>query len=109
MREVCMERTKAVVLKEPGKIKVEVIPIPKLGEPARLMKVKACGVCGSDLRYLRGENSWALLTLGKECVPNPKNIILGHEMAGVIEENGREGPIFANISKGCQVRDKSME
>jgi threonine dehydrogenase-like Zn-dependent dehydrogenase len=109
MREVWMQKTKAIVLKEPGKLKVEVIPVPKLGEPAKLMKVKACGVCGSDVRYLRGENSWALLTLGKENVPNPKNIILGHEMAGVIEEDGRERPIFANIRKGCQICEYCMD
>jgi threonine dehydrogenase-like Zn-dependent dehydrogenase len=103
-----MEKTKAVVLKEPGKVKVEVIPIPKLGGPTRLMRVKACGVCGSDLRYARGENSWALLTLGKGNVPNPPNIILGHEMAGVIQENGKERPIHANTRKGCQVCEYCM-
>ena len=103
-----MEKTKAVVLKEPGKVTVEVIPIPKLGGPTRLMRVKACGVCGSDLRYARGENSWALLTLGKGHVPNPPNIILGHEMAGVIQENGKEIPIHANTRKGCQVCEYCM-
>jgi D-arabinose 1-dehydrogenase-like Zn-dependent alcohol dehydrogenase len=51
----CFERT--------WKLKVEVIPVPKLG-PARLMKVKACGVCGSDVRYLRGENSGLSLWQG---------------------------------------------
>ena len=48
-----------------------------------LIQVEACGICGSDLRYWDGDNPWALHTLGRH-VPNPPNIILGHEYAGVV-------------------------
>jgi threonine dehydrogenase-like Zn-dependent dehydrogenase len=50
-----------------------------------LVQVKACGICGSDLRYWAGENPWALHTLGHH-VDNPPNLILGHEFSGVVTQ-----------------------
>jgi 2-desacetyl-2-hydroxyethyl bacteriochlorophyllide A dehydrogenase len=49
------------------------------------VRVGKCGICGSDVRYFHGENPWAKQTLGKD-IPNPPNIILGHEFVGVVEE-----------------------
>ena len=77
---------KAVVLTEPRKLELMEVPRPVLLDPRHvLIEVKACGICGSDLRYWAGENPWALHTLGKP-VPNPPNMILGHELSGVIVE-----------------------
>ena len=77
---------KAVVLKSPKQLEYMDVPRPKLAaENQVLIKVEACGICGSDLRYWAGENPWALHTLGKH-VDNPPNIILGHEFAGVVEK-----------------------
>jgi threonine dehydrogenase-like Zn-dependent dehydrogenase len=60
------------------------VPVPKLTRDEHvLIRVEACGICGSDLRYWAGENPWALHTLGRH-VDNPPNIILGHEYAGVV-------------------------
>jgi len=83
---------KAVVLRAPGKLELTDVPEPVL-EPGWVeIEVKACGICGSDIRYYHGENPWALHTLGKP-MPNPPNIILGHEFAGVVtaaaDEAGR--------------------
>lgn len=76
----------AVVLKSPGVLEYMEVPTPKLAHPEEvLIAVKACGICGSDLRYWKGENPWALHTLGHH-VENPPNIILGHEYAGVVVE-----------------------
>lgn len=59
-------------------------PLESYGDPDMvLVKVEACGVCGSDFRYFAGENPWAQHTLGK-FVPNPPNIVLGHEFAGTV-------------------------
>jgi 2-desacetyl-2-hydroxyethyl bacteriochlorophyllide A dehydrogenase len=76
---------KAVVLKKPYTLAVEDVPKPSLEPDEVLVEVKACGICGSDLRYFEGENPWALHTLG-ENKENPPNIILGHEFAGVVAE-----------------------
>lgn len=76
---------KAVVLRKPMDICVENIPEPKASEDFLVIDVKACGICGSDVRYYKGENPWAMQTCGKE-LPNPPNIVLGHEIAGVVRE-----------------------
>jgi len=76
-----------------------------------LVKVAACGVCGSDFRYFMGENPWAQHTLGR-FVPNPPNIVLGHEYAGtvvgVLNDNNRHllgmrvAPICFKVCGQCK-------
>ncbi|HVL39222.1 MAG TPA: alcohol dehydrogenase catalytic domain-containing protein, partial [Fimbriimonadaceae bacterium] len=79
------ETMPAAVLEGPGRLAVREIPIwpvERYGDPDLvLLEVEACGVCGSDYRYFAGENPWAQHTLGR-FVPNPPNIVLGHEYAG---------------------------
>ncbi len=80
-------RMKAVVLESPRRLvlrEIPVWPIESYGDPDLvLVKVAACGVCGSDFRYYEGENPWALHTLGRH-VDNPPGIVLGHEFAGEV-------------------------
>ena len=78
---------KAVVLREAGRLEVAEVPRPVPGPDQLLVKVAACGICGSDLRYLHGENPWSQHTLGV-VKPNPPNMILGHELSGVVAEAG---------------------
>ncbi len=78
---------KAAVLRGPKDIAVLDIPRWELPPDMVMLAVNACGVCGSDLRYYVGENPWALHTLGR-AVPNPPNIVLGHEFAGEVVEVG---------------------
>lgn len=76
---------KAVVLRNDGSLNYTDVPKPEIKSGEVLVKVKACGICGSDLRYLEGENPWSQQTLGyKE--ENPDNLILGHEFAGDVVE-----------------------
>lgn len=82
-----MRMMKAAVLKGPEKLEVESVPYPALNSDESMVKVHACGVCGSDIRYFKGENPWALQTLGQK-KENPSNIILGHEFAGEVVEVG---------------------
>ncbi|MCP4754930.1 MAG: alcohol dehydrogenase catalytic domain-containing protein, partial [Proteobacteria bacterium] len=81
------ETMQAVVLESPQKLVCREIPIWPLldynDDDLVLVKVEACGLCGSDLRYYMGENPWAQHTLGK-FVPNPPNIVLGHEFTGEV-------------------------
>ena len=51
---------------------------PRLGDQAALIRIEACGVCGTDLHILRGH--WP------KRLPWP--LTLGHELAGVIDEIG---------------------
>ena len=80
-------KMKAVVLERPGRLALKEIPIWPLetygDEDLVLIRVAACGICGSDYRYFSGENPWAQQTLGK-FVENPQNIVLGHEISGEV-------------------------
>ncbi len=54
------------------------VPRPEVPDRAALIRIDACGVCGTDLHILRGH--WPK--------PLPWPLTLGHELAGVIEEKG---------------------
>ena len=84
---------KAAVLEAPYRLVLKEVPVPSPKPDEVLIKVGACGICGSDVRYYLGENPWALHTLGKE-EAMPPNTILGHEVAGEIVEVG--SPAFEN-------------
>lgn len=72
----------AWVLHKPGDLRMERVPIPPLGPSDVLIKVKAVGVCGSDIHYYKSGR------IGSFVVESP--LILGHECAGQIEEVGPE-------------------
>jgi threonine dehydrogenase-like Zn-dependent dehydrogenase len=76
---------KALVLKAPTSLEVINVPQPSLSSGQVLIKVRKCGICGSDIRYFHGENPWAKQTLQKN-IPNPPNIILGHEFVGDVAD-----------------------
>ncbi len=76
---------KALVLKSREQLEVMDVPKPRLSAGQVLIEVSKCGICGSDVRYFHGENPWAKQTLGRH-VDNPPNIILGHELTGVVHE-----------------------
>jgi 2-desacetyl-2-hydroxyethyl bacteriochlorophyllide A dehydrogenase len=79
---------KAVVLRGPFRIEMVELPRPAPREDEVLIRVKAVGICGSDVRYFLGENPWALHTLGRD-LKETKSFILGHEVSGEIVETGK--------------------
>ncbi|MFK9116906.1 zinc-binding dehydrogenase [Peribacillus frigoritolerans] len=72
------KKMKAAVFYGARNIKIEMVPIPKPGPNDVLMKVKACGICGSDLHSYK---------LGLFIEPGQ---IMGHEYVGEIVEVGSE-------------------
>jgi len=75
---------KAIILRKPEHLELTDIPEPALTDDKHvLVAVEACGICGSDLRYYKGENPWALHTLGVH-KDNPPNMVMGHEFAGTV-------------------------
>lgn len=70
---------KALVLKDYMRLAYEDAPMPEFGVSDVLVKVEACGICGSDVHGMDGST-------GRRRPP----IIMGHEAAGVISEIGRE-------------------
>ncbi|MBI5119347.1 alcohol dehydrogenase catalytic domain-containing protein [Candidatus Poribacteria bacterium] len=75
------------LLHRPRDLRLAEIPGFELEFDQVMVDVAACGICGSDLRYYHGENPWALHTLGVS-LPNPHNIVLGHEFAGTVTDAG---------------------
>jgi L-iditol 2-dehydrogenase len=67
---------KAVVLAEVANLVIAEVEKPKPGAKECLVKVLACGLCGTDRHIYHGE------------YPSTKPVILGHEFGGVIEEVG---------------------
>lgn len=50
---------KAVVVEKPGSIAVVERDIPEITENQVLVKVKAAGICGSDVHIFHGKNAFA--------------------------------------------------
>jgi len=69
---------KAAVFYEPHRLRLEQRPTPSVGALDVLLRVGACGVCGTDLHIFDGEAK----------VEPP--VILGHEYAGTVAEVGSE-------------------
>jgi len=67
----------AAVLYGKEDVKIEKVPIPRVGDGEVLVKVQVALTCGTDLKvYLRGYHA-------RMIVPPA---LFGHELAGVIEE-----------------------
>lgn len=62
------------------------LPDPKIGPKDVLLKVKACGICGSDVHLYEKDDEGYVLYPGLARFPS----VLGHEFSGVIEEVGKE-------------------
>jgi len=77
---------KAAVYYSQSDIRIEEMPIPKVGEDEVLVEMKACGICGSDLM------GWYL--------KNRAPLVLGHEPSGIIVEKGRN---VSNFDVGDRV------
>ena len=73
---------KAQVFYKPNQMRLEDVPIPQIGDDEILVRVKACGVCGSDIAYYYG-----LSPLETPTGEGP--LILGHEYTGEVVEVGK--------------------
>lgn len=67
---------KAAVLEKVGKLTLKEVPVPQQKNGEVLIKVKVCGICGTDIKLYKGQY--------KAAVP----VILGHEFAGEVVEIG---------------------
>ncbi len=68
---------KSLVLTESKVLRIQESPTPDLAADEALIRVKACGICGSDVHGYDGSS-------GRRIPP----LIMGHEAAGVIEGMG---------------------
>jgi L-iditol 2-dehydrogenase len=66
---------RAVVYRGINDMRVETVPVPRIGAGELLIKIATCGICGTDLKKIH---------VGSHSAPR----IFGHEMAGTIVEVG---------------------
>jgi alcohol dehydrogenase len=85
------EKAKAAVLMEPGRFEIKEFPLPDLGPRDLLMRVKLCGVCGSDVHMWRG----------RSLIHDPW--IVGHEFIGDVADAGSEALAYHNVEMGDQI------
>ena len=71
---------KAAVFYGKEDLRIQDIPKPEVGDHDVLIRVRACGVCGTDMHIFDGDEGAA---------PTPSGTVLGHEFAGQVEQVGR--------------------
>lgn len=70
-----------VRLHGPGDVRLDEVREPEPGPRDVVVRVAACGICGSDVGYVK---------VGGVGAPTRRPLPLGHELAGVIEQVGSE-------------------
>jgi len=70
---------KAVVIEKPDQVSVTKVEDPTPARAQALIKVEACGICGTDIHVIRGEFA-----------PTRYPIIPGHEFCGEVVAIGKE-------------------
>lgn len=69
---------------------VRQVPDPELAPHEVLLRVRAVGVCGTDLHLFQGHGNYNFDLQGRMIPLTVQPQILGHEFAGEIAETGRE-------------------
>lgn len=80
---------KAVVIEQPGVVRVDRVPDPEPGPNDVVIQVGACGICGTDIHIIDGEFP-----------PTQYPIVPGHEFGGTVVAIGRE---VASVKVGDRV------
>src|SRR5438270_2156745 len=82
---------RALVLEEPRKLVERELPLPRVGDDDGLLRVEACGLCGTDHEQYTGT-----LPAGFAFVP-------GHEAVGVVEAVGPKAAERWGVQAGDRV------
>ena len=84
-----LRTNETLVYHRPGHVEVNDVDDPKIEDPHDvILRVTSTAICGSDLHIYNG------------FFPQVKDLILGHEFMGVVEETG---PEVKNLAKGDRV------
>ncbi|HVT77832.1 MAG TPA: zinc-binding dehydrogenase [Acidimicrobiales bacterium] len=86
-----MAMTRAAVLEGPRRLNTRMFRLPEIGENDGLLRVEACGLCGTDHEQYTGH-----LPAGFAFIP-------GHEAVGVIEALGERAAQRWGVSVGDRV------
>ncbi|MBW1885240.1 MAG: alcohol dehydrogenase catalytic domain-containing protein, partial [Deltaproteobacteria bacterium] len=73
------------------RVEIDEVPEPTPGPRDAVIRVSACGICGSDLGYIK---------LGGLAGPTEKPMPIGHEFSGVVESVGSQ---VTELAPGARV------
>lgn len=90
------KRTLAMVQTEPRKLEPRDLPLPEIGHDDALLRIEACGICGSDYEQFEG------------VLRTPMPVVPGHEPLGVIERIGDGAAARWGVDAGDRVAVETM-
>jgi threonine dehydrogenase-like Zn-dependent dehydrogenase len=93
---VAPKKTLAMVQTGPRKLEARELPIPEIGDDSALLRVEACGICGSDYEQYEG------------VLRTPTPLVPGHEPLGVIEAIGDGAARRWGVEAGDRVAVETM-
>jgi len=88
--------TAAMVQTGPRKLELRSFPLPEIGDEDALLRIEACGICGSDVEQYHG------------ALRLPFPLIPGHEPLGIIERIGDRAAQRWGVDVGDRVAVETM-
>ncbi|MEX2246855.1 MAG: zinc-binding dehydrogenase [Dehalococcoidia bacterium] len=88
--------SRAIVQHGPRDLRAERFPLPTIARDDALLRIEACGICGSDYEQYEG------------ALPVRFPVIPGHEPLGVIEEIGEDAARRWRVRKGDRVAVEAL-
>jgi threonine dehydrogenase-like Zn-dependent dehydrogenase len=85
-----------VVQTGPRRLELRELPIPDIDDDSGLLRVEACGICGSDAEQYAG------------VLPIPLPVVPGHEPLGVIERIGKRAAQRWKVDVGDRVAVEAL-
>ena len=80
---------RAAVLVAPGRMEIRDVPVADPSPTEVLLRVAACGLCGTDFHIFSGHGNYHTDATGRIVPLEESPQILGHEFVGVVEEAGK--------------------
>jgi threonine dehydrogenase-like Zn-dependent dehydrogenase len=94
------DAVRAVVLTKPRTLEPREFPRPVIGADDGLLRIEACGICGSDYEQYEGAQPQH-----EDYTPYP--VIPGHEPLGIIDEIGERARARWDVREGDRVAVRS--
>jgi threonine dehydrogenase-like Zn-dependent dehydrogenase len=88
--------TRAIVQTAPRRLELRELPIPEIDDDSGLLRVEACGICGSDVEQYTGT------------IPVRLPLIPGHEPLGIIERIGDRAAKRWGVNVGDRVAVEAL-
>ncbi len=89
-------KTLAMVQTAPRKLEARELPLPEIGDEDALIRIEACGICGSDVEQYHG------------ALRIPLPVVPGHEPLGIVEKIGDRAAARWGVDVGDRVAVETM-